>query len=239
MLNRVSVAPLYLQVKNQVINDISSGIYPVGSQIPAESELEHHYGVSRITIRRAITDLVKSGYLIKKQGKGTFVLNHKLRRNLLSLNSYTDFMLKNKEKPNRKIVSLEGGKANLNTADSLKVSEGDTVLRLARIMTFEPHNIGYEVTYYPAIRFPNLQNQITQESSVSQILVNQYGVKGEFNHKVLNMVNLSADVADLMLLDIGTPVYRLEKITSDENKVPIYYSIMYYDPQKFSFVIDD
>lgn len=239
MLNRISVAPLYLQVKNKIINDISAGIYTIGAQIPPEAELEKNYSVSRITIRRAITDLVDSGYLIKKQGKGTFILNHKMKRNLLSLNSYTEYMLRNEEIPRRKIVRLGIIKATSDLSKSLKIDQDAPVLRLARVMTFEVKNKGYEVTYYPIKRFPDLESLITEESSVSQILRSEFHVKGKFNHKVLNLVTLDNGIASLMGLAIGTAAYKLEKITSDASKQPIYYSIMYYDPQKFSFVIDD
>ncbi|KRM11721.1 GntR family putative transcriptional regulator [Lentilactobacillus farraginis DSM 18382 = JCM 14108] len=239
MLERANIAPLYLQIRNKIIEEINTGVYAVGTQIPPEQELEKAYDVSRITIRRAINDLVNSGYLVKKQGKGTFVLNHKMERNLLSLNSYTEFMLHNEEVPKREIISLEKVQANENISKLMNIKRGDWVVRLARTMTFEPRNKGYEITYYPASRFPGLELLVDQDSSVSKILQQKYQVQTASNHKVLNLVTIQTQVAALMGLAIGSDAYKLEKVARDRNKQTIYYSIMYYDPRKFSFVIDD
>lgn len=68
-----SSAPLYQQVLDLLKSDIEQGTYPVDSQIPTELELSKMYGVGRVTVRRAIEELVGEGYLTKRQGRGTFV----------------------------------------------------------------------------------------------------------------------------------------------------------------------
>lgn len=62
MIDRQRVSPLYLQIKKQIIADIESHKYPEGSQIPSEGELEQKYGVSRITVRRAVSELVTENF---------------------------------------------------------------------------------------------------------------------------------------------------------------------------------
>ena len=68
-----SLIPLYRQVMDSLSADIENGTYPVGTRIPSETELSDIYDVSRITVRRAVTELSSEGILTKKQGKGTFV----------------------------------------------------------------------------------------------------------------------------------------------------------------------
>lgn len=63
-----SSAPLYQQVLDLLKSDIEQGTYPVDSQIPTELELSKMYGVGRVTVRRAIEELVGEGYLTKRQG---------------------------------------------------------------------------------------------------------------------------------------------------------------------------
>lgn len=77
-LNTTSDIPLFEQLKNDLLEQIKKGIYISGQQIPTETELSELYHVSRITIRRAITELCNEGVLIKKQGKGTFVKERKI-----------------------------------------------------------------------------------------------------------------------------------------------------------------
>ena len=73
MLDQNSAVPLYEQLKGAISADIISGVYKPGTRLPSEAELEAEYGVSRITVRRAVKELVAEGFIVKKQGKGTFV----------------------------------------------------------------------------------------------------------------------------------------------------------------------
>ena len=73
MLDQNSAVPLYEQLKDAIRADILSGVYKPGTRLPNEAELEAEYGVSRITVRRAVKELVSEGFIVKKQGKGTFV----------------------------------------------------------------------------------------------------------------------------------------------------------------------
>lgn len=72
-LNPRSSSPLYQQVMEDIVHDIASGLYRAGEKIPSEADLGDIYDVSRITVRRAVEELVKQGKLTKRQGKGTFV----------------------------------------------------------------------------------------------------------------------------------------------------------------------
>ena len=87
-LNTTSDIPLFEQLKNDLLEQIKKGIYISGQQIPTETELSELYHVSRITIRRAITELCNEGVLIKKQGKGTFVKERKIFRNWNILSAF-------------------------------------------------------------------------------------------------------------------------------------------------------
>ncbi len=73
MLNQMSSVPLYLQIATKIGNDILSGKLQKGEQLMSEPKLSEYLNVSRVTLRRAIAELVERGFLIRKQGKGTYV----------------------------------------------------------------------------------------------------------------------------------------------------------------------
>ena len=75
-----SSVPLYQHVMHEIRGKIESGEYQSGSQIPTELELSTDYNVGRVTVRRAIEELVGEGLLTKQQGRGTFVNAPKLMR---------------------------------------------------------------------------------------------------------------------------------------------------------------
>ena len=91
MTNRLiptNAEPLYRQLMARIRDDVSSGVYPAESQIPSEQEMCARYSVSRVTVRRAISELTDEGILRKQQGKGTFVCTPKLCRDLRDINSF-------------------------------------------------------------------------------------------------------------------------------------------------------
>jgi len=87
--DKVSNLPLYIQLKNYIKSNIDQGKFTTGMQLPSEAELQNMYNMSRVTVRRAIDELVKDGYLIKSQGKGTFVNRADLFKNAKDVRSFT------------------------------------------------------------------------------------------------------------------------------------------------------
>ena len=85
--------PLYMQLKEAIKAAIKDGTYPDNEKIPTEIELSEHYKVSRITVRRAVEELCQENYLVKRQGKGTFVKSRKIQRKMEHLLGFADTML--------------------------------------------------------------------------------------------------------------------------------------------------
>ena len=77
MLKQDAMTPLYVQLMDTVEKDIKSGRYKPGDKIMTESEMAKTYGVSLITVRKAIGSLMEKGLVVRKQGKGTFVTKPK------------------------------------------------------------------------------------------------------------------------------------------------------------------
>lgn len=73
MIDRRNPIPLYIQLKEEILDKIKSEVWEEESQIPTEKSLMETYGLSRATVRKAVSILVNEGYLYKKKGIGTFV----------------------------------------------------------------------------------------------------------------------------------------------------------------------
>ena len=80
MIDKNSPIPVYYQLKEAIIKKIADGIWKVGQCIDSERELSETYGVSRMTIRQALGELVQEGILIREKGKGTFVCEPKVKQ---------------------------------------------------------------------------------------------------------------------------------------------------------------
>ena len=126
---------LYQTVENDILKKIVSGELPGGSQIPTETELCKQYKVSRITVRRAVQNLIDQSLLYRLRGKGTFVNPSKLT---LKRGTSTIFNLSADpqygDKTTKSILETGLIKADAHIARELKIDNGTVVQRVARLV---------------------------------------------------------------------------------------------------------
>lgn len=89
-IDRKNLEKLYIQVMRSLVDEIAKGTWAIGDRIPSEAELSARYAVSKITVRQALTNLTADGYLIRVQGKGTFVAGNRPVVGLTMKTRFTD-----------------------------------------------------------------------------------------------------------------------------------------------------
>ena len=130
--------PLYQQVIDIIKNEINSGAYKAGARIPNEFELAENYKVGRVTVRRAIEELVQQGYLTKRQGKGTFVNAPKLKRKIRQkddVQSFSDACRVNGMEPGACVISRKILPADSTEAQFFGVPVGTDLICVERVRT--------------------------------------------------------------------------------------------------------
>ena len=136
-INDSAVVPLYQQVKDDIRAAIESGKYKTNEKIPPEPELSAEYSVSRITVRRAVEELCAEGYLVKMQGRGTFVSKPRIHRKFTSgrgAASFTEICKENGMVPGARLL-------NRQIAAKLDISERTVqVHRLSAYRKLDVHN---------------------------------------------------------------------------------------------------
>jgi len=237
-LNVSSQNPLYVQLKQIIKEDISRGIYKAGQKLPPESELCTTYGVSRITVRRAITDLVEEGVLYSQQGKGSYVREAKEKRELISVGSFSDATTASGKTPSTQILSNVIIDADEKLANIFKMQQGDSVLNLHRILFIDNEPFIIETSYFPLAYLPDLEKYIGESPSTYQILKKRYGVEPAYSEKTLEVVLSTEYEANIFHCDRGTPLYRIDKITYDAKDRPLHYSQSLYMTSKVIFTIN-
>ncbi|MHA6481811.1 GntR family transcriptional regulator [Paenibacillus sp. strain BS8-2] len=99
--------PLYLQIKSILKDRILHGGYPLGSTIPSEPQLENEFGVSKITVRGAIVELVQEGYLEKGSGKGTKVIRNTSASKLSKQKRFTEVLVEGGHRIRKELLIVE------------------------------------------------------------------------------------------------------------------------------------
>ena len=123
IIHRNSPIPIYYQLKEILLKKIRTGEWVPGALIPSERELCETYGISRMTARQAISDLVNEGVCYREQGRGTFVSPRKIQQQLQHLSGFTDDIRARGQLPGTKVLVSAMRPANETTADRLHVSE--------------------------------------------------------------------------------------------------------------------
>ncbi len=113
---RNSPLPRYFQLKEIMRERIRSGEWKPGELIPSERELSEKYGISRMTARQAITELVNEGLFYREQGKGTFVSQRKITQQLIHLTGFTEDIRARGQRPGTKVLSATMHPADEETA---------------------------------------------------------------------------------------------------------------------------
>ena len=239
MLNSDSSIPLYLQLKQAITEEINRGTYLPGEKLPTEMELCDTYKVSRITVRKAVLDLVEEGVLIRQQGKGTYVKRPKLQRELVSVSGFSEDMVSSGNTPHNEILSYQIKAASRNISEKLNIPLGCNVLELKRMQYLEKQNLSLEITTYSLDLFPNLEDQLKQHKNISmhRILKENYDVVPAYGDKVVNVTFASAEEAELLKCTVSDPLFEIEKIAYNNEKLAIYYSLIYYHTSQVSLTI--
>ncbi|MED1471644.1 GntR family transcriptional regulator [Bacillus salipaludis] len=225
-LNNSISTPLYDQLKQNIKDAIDKGTYKQGEKLPNETELCEIFGVSRITVRRAIQELADEGFLERKQGKGTFVTRKKIERELVSVDGFTDFSKHLGKNPSKRILVCEEIKATPKIAEALKIAVDSPVLRLVRLMFIDDLPFTLDEAHYSLERFPNLTEHFLDSASTYEALKKVYNVNLNAcsTHKTITVTPATSLEAEYLNCEIGDTLFNIDKIVFNENKVPIHTS---------------
>lgn len=158
IIQRKPGVALYYQIIEHMKEQIEKGIWEPGLQIPVETDLAALYGVSRMTVRQAISRLVKNGYLVSRQGSGTFVTMRKFEINALKL-VYPEIFGRY-----HKLLSITEEETFPQVANALNLGEGEKVKKLYRLRYFQKVPAAIETAYFPVDLIPELDESELQNT---------------------------------------------------------------------------
>lgn len=212
--------PAYLTIANAVIDRIAGGVYRPGDQLPTESQLRDEFGVSPMTVRRAVNILLDRGLVTTTQGKGTFVRALDLEGAVFRLQELTDRwtaggsvevrLLEASIRPvDERVVQVLGGGAD------------DVVVFLRRLLLRDGEPLAYQteyVAYDPTRPLIEAQLQITSLDGLLQSGADEGLLSGELS---IQAVSLDAEASALLGVPLGAPAFRLEHVFEETVGRPV------------------
>lgn len=241
MLENDIAIPLYSQLKDRIISAINNDELKYGEKIPTEIEITEQYNVSRITVRRAIEELVEEGYLIKKQGKGTFVIKNKIERKLTYSYkntqpiSFTKELELNNIIPSAQVIDLKIIDPIEEFNKMLNINLNDKLIYMKRLRLANNIPTAIEINYFSYTYFEELLNK-NLTGSLYKILEEDFKVFPNKNLKLeLEVVKANDEQSKLLNIPISEPLFLFFGITADNNNNPIHIAKRYLIASKYKF----
>jgi GntR family transcriptional regulator len=174
MLARRSPKPLYRQLKDRLLRELEVGTRQPHSQLPSEREWVKKLGVSRITVRQALMELVQQGHLYTVPGKGFFVGERKKAHELNAFLSFTAASESRGEIPSSKILEAKIIPASTTIAHDLGIGPGAEVVRLKRLRLTSDVPVMVQESLLPHARCPGLLDRDLATLSLFATLQDDY-----------------------------------------------------------------
>jgi GntR family transcriptional regulator len=232
-----SVVPLYHQIKENVRDLIDHDLLKEGELIPSERDLSEIYGVSRLTVRQALNELVREGLLERQRGIGTFVATPRITHALGQVKGFSERIKKAGHKPSSKVLSFVITRAPLTVARRLQLASHTEVYQLTRLRYADGKPVMLETAYLSSSRFPALLDVNFTNKSLYQVLAERYDCHIQEADETLEPVIMSEYEEQILEVDSGVPGLLVEAVAYNQHKVPVELgrSVVRGDKSRFYF----
>lgn len=225
----------------QIADDLRRAIdreeYTVGSRLPSEAELAAHYGVSRGTVRQAVTALTAEGLIGSRQGARRVVLASRRSQSFAELRSFAQWARAMGREATGHVIAQEYRPACKEDATRLHIRAGTSVLHVLRVRGLDGEPVLLERTVYADWIAPAVEAIEPDCPSVTQRLYDDTGLVLAYGEHVIDAVAAGAQDAHLLGIRRTSPLLRIRRITTTREGRPVEWSDDRYRSDAVSFSV--
>jgi GntR family transcriptional regulator len=217
--------PLYSQIQEYIAEMILTGKLLPDSKIPSEREFSEDLGVSRMTVRKAITELVNEGLLERKHGSGTYVAKPKITYEYTEMVSYEQAMRQRNLSTASQLLEFSEMVASRRLADLLEIEIGNPLYRVVLLRFANRVPVIMERGFFPCSQIPRLEEWDLEKSSVLDLMTSVYGIKVGRISQTIEAITAVDVVAQQLRVEEGFPLLMLSRIIySSVSQKPVVFS---------------
>jgi GntR family transcriptional regulator len=232
----MSTSTLYATIEETIAAEIAQGAYRPGDQLPTEDALLERFQVSRITVRRAIQNLVNRGLLEIRRGLGTFVLSPRIEAELTKLTGFVEDMHAAGRKATARVVSQGVVAASARVAERLQLAKGTKVMHIKRVRLADGTPISFDETYLPLPLGKQIVLKDLRRHPIFTLLEEEYGVPLVEADYELEAVIATKAVADALQVRVGSPIFQIERTSMTTGNQPVDYEVLSFRGDLVRFV---
>jgi GntR family transcriptional regulator len=223
--------PLYRQVQRQIVQCLARGEWKPGEQLPTEGQLAERFGVAVFTLRAGIGELVASGVLLRRQGKGTFVARHSGQHRRYQF-SHVYSRAHERIQPERELLSFGRETADEAVAEALRLPRdaGRNVLRINCLLNIGSRPAATLEIVLPLAKFAGLTARAVRGSTENLYAVYQEvcGVNVIRVDESVHAATAAPGIARALKIAAGAPVLRVERIAYTYGDTPVEYRVRHF-----------
>ena len=208
---KIDARPLYEQVREELLQRVQAGHWPPGGPLPSEPALAAELGVSQGTVRKALDALAKAHIVVRRQGRGTFVVEQTPAHVLFRFfNVFTD--AGDQILPDSSKARVSTAKANAGECERLQLATDADVLRIKRVRTSEGVPFIAETISLPCAIFPDLAERSALPNTLYDFFQRQYGQLVVRADERITAVSAKVREASLLKISKGSPLLRIDRV---------------------------
>lgn len=224
-IDRGSSVPYYVQMKSALMQELESGRWKPGTQLPPEQELCALFGVSRTVVRQALQQLEFEGLVVRERGRGTFVTEPKISSTSLvhSLMGFYEDMEKRGIQMVSEILEQDLEPAGLQVSSYLDVDPVTPVIKLHRLRSIEEEPIVLVTSYLPYELCPSVLQEDFTHRSLYVHLDQMCDLKLARGRRRIEAVAANSTEAEKLQISAGAPLIKMESVSYLQDGLPIEY----------------
>lgn len=215
-LDNTISTPLFKQLADTLRGAIDSGEYPAGSRLPTENELCQRYAVSRVTVRKALDELSRGEYLVRKPGKGTFVAEKKFQRSLSGVLGYSEMCRRMGYEPGARTIRIGLQEASAEEAAQLCLGKDEQMLVVERLRLADGEPVLLEINKFPE-KFFFLFNEDLNNTSMYDVIRQRTGIVFTHSSKLLEIVFATYQESRYLNVSKGHPLLSIKSSVQDDS----------------------
>src|SRR5215216_4551422 len=234
-LRREAATPLYLQLKNALVADIDAGQYKPHDRLMSERELGEKFKVSRMTVRQALTDMIRDGILYTQVGKGTYVNESKIKQELQTLTGFTQDMAARGTVASGQVLEARIVPATLSLAAIFSVPMNTELVLLSRLRLSDGIPLAIEVAYILHQVCAGILEHDFSKESLYTVLATRYNTILVRAEQTMEASLATPREAELLQIISPSPVLRIERFSYNEQNALVEYVVSVYRGDRYKF----
>ena len=237
LIDKKSPIPYYDQLAELLRHEIGQRLAKGESyQLPSENELAEQHGISRQTVRHALGELERDGWIYRQKGVGSFAVARRVEQELTALVSTSEAMRQRGWRLETKILSVTQVIPACYVAVALELGQGELVYEVKRLRLAEGGPLTIQTNHLPAAHCPGLEDN-DLSSSLYRLLETRYGLRLWTGKETLRARGATSHEAHLLDIKEGAPVMHTERITYAANGVPVEYLDAVWRGDRYDFKV--